>query len=124
MITNEYLQPLWQAFERYAELPAVVDKDGRVTTYRELGQLTRHIACGLVRRQLPDHSFIPILLPTSMEYIAAEMGVWMAGHAVVPMGTTFPEGRIEYIKEHCEAPLVIDEQMLREIKDERLKMKD
>ena len=110
MKTNEYLQPLWDAFERYADLSAVVDHGGRVTTYRQLGELTRRIAGGLASLDLPENSFIPILLPTSMEYIAAEMGVWMAGHAVVPMGITFPEGRIEYIKEHCEAPLVIDEQ--------------
>ena len=113
MKSNEYLQPLWDAFERYAELPAVVDNSGRVTTYRQLGELTRRIAGGLASLDLPENSFIPILLPTSMEYIAAEMGVWMAGHAVVPMGTTFPEGRIEYIKEHCEAPLVIDAERLK-----------
>ena len=113
MKTNEYLQPLWDAFGRFADLPAVVDNGGRVTTYRQLGELTRRIAGGLASLDLPENSFIPILLPTSMEYIAAEMGVWMAGHAVVPMGITFPEGRIEYIKEHCEAPLVIDEQRLK-----------
>ena len=115
MKTNEYLEPLWSAFERFAELPAVVDKNGRVTTYQELGQLTRRIAGGLVERQLPEHSFIPIMLPTSMEYIAAEMGVWMAGHAIVPMGDTFPEGRVEYIREHCEAPLIINEQLFNEL---------
>ena len=114
MKTNEYLQPFWDAFERFADLPAVVDSDGKVTTYRQLGELTRRIAGGLAGLDLPPRSFIPILLPTSMEYIAAELGVWMAGHAIVPMGTTFPEGRIEYIKEHCDAPLVIDGKMLEE----------
>ena len=115
MKTNEYLEPLWSAFERFANLPAVVDKGGRVTTYQELGELTRRIAGGLSKRQLPEHSFIPIMLPTSMEYIAAEMGVWMAGHAIVPMGDTFPEGRVEYISEHCEAPLIINEQLFKEL---------
>ena len=114
-MTNEYLQPLWDAFERYADLTAIVDLDGRRTSYRQLGQLTRRIAGGLARRQLPAHSFIPILLPSQMEYIAAEMGVWMAGHAIVPMGTTFPQGRIDYISEHCEAPLIIDGAMLQEL---------
>ena len=115
MKTNEYLEPLWSAFERFANLPAVIDKGGRVTTYQELGELTRRIAGGLSKRQLPEHSFIPIMLPTSMEYIAAEMGVWMAGHAIVPMGDTFPEGRVEYISEHCEAPLIINEQLFKEL---------
>ncbi|MBO7046883.1 MAG: AMP-binding protein, partial [Prevotella sp.] len=117
MKTNEYLQPFWDAFERFADLPAIVDNGGRVTTYRQLGELTRRIAGGLARLDLPENSLIPILLPTSMEYMAAELGVWMAGHAIVPMGTTFPEGRIEYIKEHCEAPLVIDAQRLQEFSE-------
>ena len=114
MKTNEYLKPLWSAFEHFADLPAVVDQEGRITTYKELGVLTRRIASALVSRQLPDNSFIPILLPTCMEYLAAEMGVWMAGHAIVPMGDTFPEGRVEFIREHCEAPLIIDKQFLDE----------
>ena len=117
MKTNEYLQPFWDAFERFADLPAIVDNGGRVTTYRQLGELTRRIAGGLARLDLPENSLIPILLPTSMEYMAAELGVWMAGHAVVPMGTTFPESRIEYIKDHCEAPLIIDAQRLQEFSE-------
>ena len=61
---------------------------------------------------LPPHSFLPILLPASMEYLAVEMGVWMAGHAIVPMGMTFPPERVEHIKKHCEGPLVIDSEMV------------
>ena len=114
-MTNEYLQPLWYAFERFADLTAVVDLDERKTTYRQLGQLTRRIAGGLAHLRLPEHSFIPILLPTQMEYIAAELGVWMAGHVIVPMGTTFPEGRVEYIREHCDAPLIIDQNMFQKL---------
>ena len=36
MKTNEYLKPLWSAFEHFADLPAVVDLEGRITTYKEL----------------------------------------------------------------------------------------
>ena len=54
-------------------------------------------------------------MPQSMEYLAAEIGIWMAGHTSVPMGTTFPPDRIEYIRAHCDAPLVIDEGAWAEI---------
>lgn len=112
-MTNEYLQPLWEAFEKNADKAAVIDQGGRrCTNYGELGCLTRRIATGLKEMNLPPHSFLPILLPASMEYLAAEMGVWMAGYAIVPMGMTFPSERVEHIKKHCEAPLVIDSAML------------
>lgn len=112
-MTNEYLQLLWEAFEKNTGKTAVIDYGGRrSTSYGELGCLTRRIATGLKGMNLPPHSFLPILLPASMEYLAAEMGVWMAGHAIVPMGMTFPSERVEHIKKHCEAPLVIDSEML------------
>ncbi len=112
-MTNEYLQPLWEAFEKNADKAAVIDQGGRrCTSYGELGCLTRRIATGLKEMNLPPHSFLPILLPSSMEYLAVEMGVWMAGYAIVPMGMTFPSERVEHIKKHCDAPLVIDSAML------------
>ena len=114
-MTNEYLQCLWDSFTAHPDKIAVVDNGSRCTTYSDLGSLTRHIAAGLAKLNLPPHSFIPILLPSSMEYLATEMAVWMAGHAIVPMGTTFPPERIEHIKNHCEAPFIIDEEKFKEL---------
>ena len=111
-MTNEFLQPIWENFEKYADKVAVVDKGGRTTTYGELGDLTRRIAAEITRLNLPPNSFIPLILPTSMEYLAAEMAVWMSGHAIVPMGLTFPPERVEHIKQHSEAPIVIDQELL------------
>ncbi|MBQ9002514.1 MAG: AMP-binding protein, partial [Eggerthellaceae bacterium] len=113
---NEYLEPLWEAFETYAEYPAVVDRGAaRATSYREFGQLVCRVVAWLDARGVLDHSFIPIILPSSAEYLAAEIGAWMAGHTAVPMGPAFPPERIAYICEHCEAPLVIDEEAWEEI---------
>ena len=107
-MTNDYLRHLWDAIEKYSDKTAIVDCGGtRRTSYRELGALARRIAAGIEKLDLPANSFIPIQLPASMEYVATEMGVWMAGHAIVPLGTNFPPERVEYIREHCDAPLVI-----------------
>ena len=70
------------------------------------------MACRVVgylqQKNYPPHSFIGISLPTSMEYVAAEIGIWLAGHAIVPMGDKYPKDRIDYIMGHCEASLLIN----------------
>ncbi len=108
---------LIQSFIRMAtENPdriAVVDRGGvRRTTYGELYLLARRVAGYLQSLSLPANSFFPIVLPSSMEYVAVELGVWMSGNAFVPMGEHFPEARIHYIKEHCQAPLIVDAEVL------------
>lgn len=115
MVTNKFIKSLWDSIEENRDKTAVVDKHGRVTTYGEIGSLAKKIARGLSESNIPEKSFIPILLPSSMEYMAAQLGVWLAGHAVVPMGVTFPEERIEYIIRHSDAPIVIDEEKFSEL---------
>ena len=115
-MTNEFLQRLWESFEKYKDNVAVIDRGGkRETTYGELGRLTRCLASGLSEMEFPDASFIPIQLPASMEYLAMEMAVWMTGNAIVPLGTTFPSERVDYIKEHCDAPFVINEVLFEKL---------
>lgn len=95
---------------------AMVDCGGeRKTTYGELYELARKTAAWLQSKDLPANSFVPIRMTASMEYMAVEFGIWMAGHAIVPLGDNFPEERVNYILSHCEAPLVIDEATMKEI---------
>lgn len=48
-----------------------------------------------------------------MEYVASEIGIWLAGHAIVPMGDKYPKDRIEYIMHHCESPLLINDEVIQ-----------
>ena len=74
------------------------------------------VAGYLQQKNYPPHSFIGISLPSSMEYVAAEIGIWLAGHAIVPMGDKYPKDRIDYIMHHCESPLLIDDEVIQEMK--------
>ena len=71
------------------------------------------VAGYLQQKNYLAHSFIGICLPTSMEYVAAEIGIWLAGHAIVPMGDKYPKDRIDYIMHHCESPLLIDDDVIQ-----------
>ena len=115
-MSNEYLEPLWDAFSEFAEYPAIVDHDGaRETSYAELGEHVRRVMTWVRERDLGEAPFVPIVLPQSMEYLACEIGLWMVGCTAVPMGPAFPQERIDYICGHCEAPLTITEATWDEI---------
>lgn len=114
-MTNQFLQQFQDSFRKYGDEIAIVDNHGRKTTYAELNDLIRRVAYSLDKMNLPENSFIPILMPTSMEYIASMMAVWMAGHTPVPMGTSYPAERIEFIKKHSDAPFVMDEARFNEL---------
>ena len=50
-----------------------------------------------------------------MEYVAAELGIWLSGNVIVPMGDSYPQDRIDYIMGHCEASLLINSKTFKAI---------
>lgn len=118
MKMNEYLQLLIEAPEKYAAQTAVVDHNGeRSTDYQTFGDLMLRAASYVHSKHLGERSFIPVRLESSMEYAACVCGVWLAGHAAVPMGHTFPEERVKYICMNCDAPFMLDENTLEDIRN-------
>lgn len=114
--TALFIKWLVDSFEGCPQKVAVIDNAGeRKTTYEELYVMACRVVGYTRSLQLPAHSFIGICLPTSMEYLAAEIGIWLAGHAIVPMGDQFPESRIKQIMEHSDSPLLIDKKVINEI---------
>ena len=114
---QEYVKALLTSAEENAEKIAVVDRGGtRSTDYRTFGDLMQRAAAWIHGKQLGERSFIPVRMDASFEYAAAVCGIWMAGHAAVPMGTSFPEERVKYISMSCEAPFIMDAEAMEEIR--------
>ena len=112
--TAKFILRLLDSFKANEDKIAVVDQDGqRQTTYKELFKMACRVAGYLQKKNYPPHSFIGICLPKSMEYVAAEIGIWLAGHAIVPMGDKYPKDRIDYIMHHCESPLLINDEVIQ-----------
>ena len=110
----KFILRLLDSFKANEDKVAVVDQNGqRQTTYKELFTNACRVAAYLQQKQYPPHSFIGICLPTSMEYVASEIGIWLAGHAIVPMGDKYPQDRIDYIMHHCESPLLINDDVVQ-----------
>ena len=67
-MNNGYLEPLWEAFQTYADYPAIVDHGGeRSTSYGELGEQVCRVIAWFNAQDIAPASFVPIILPQSME---------------------------------------------------------
>jgi surfactin family lipopeptide synthetase A len=74
-----FIKWLLDSINNYPQKTAIIDEGGkRYTTYGELYIMACRVVGYLNSLQLPAHSFIGICLPTSMEYIASEIGIWLA----------------------------------------------
>ena len=112
--TAKYILRLLASLKTNEDKIAVIDQNGqRQTTYKELFTMACRVTGYLQKKNFPPHSYIGISLPTSMEYVAAEIGIWLAGHAIVPMGDKYPQDRIDYIMHHCESPLLINDEIIQ-----------
>ena len=112
--TAKFILRLLDSFKTNEDKMAVVDQNGqRQTTYKDLFTMACRVAGYLQQKNYPPHSFIGISLPSSVEYLASEIGIWLAGHAIVPMGDKYPKDRIDYIMHHCESPLLINDEVVQ-----------
>lgn len=113
-----YIKRLLETAVRYGDKTAVVDKGGgRSTTYAKMLELAKKVTAYLKRKEVAPHSKVCIRMPDSMEYMAAELGVWLAGCAAVPIGMNSPEERVRAIELDCESALLIDGDAMLEMKE-------
>ena len=98
-----FLQQFQTIVRQHPDRPALIDCDGqRSTTYGQLADLSARIASKLLRSAAqPDGGCLDSLsgravlvcMDRRMEYIAAEIGILMAGGAFVPVLPEYPAER-------------------------------
>ena len=115
LLVNSFIDTV----EKYGQKTAIVDyPDGstrRNTSFDDLLMLSRQVAAYIKERNIAPQSFITIELAAGADFLVAEMGVWMARCVVVPVGPAFPEERKAYIRQHSEAVLNIDRDVIDSI---------
>ena len=101
---------------KYADRAAVADYNGeRVTNYQELYTLSCRIAAKLQQSGELSGRTVIVCMGRRMEYVAAEIGILMCGAAFAPVLPEYPQERIKFIQEDCQAAVVIDEDWLTDI---------
>jgi long-chain acyl-CoA synthetase len=118
------LMPL--AAERHADLSAITYKDesGQWTskTYREVGEIVRQLALGLIELGIEKGDKVSILANTRPEWTYFDFAALSVGATVVPIYQTNSPEECQYVIENSDAKAVIvedDEQLAKidEIRD-------
>lgn len=92
--------------ERTPEKIAVVYKD-KVLTYRELNAKANQLARHLRNIGVESESKVGILLDRGLDMIVAVIGVMKSGGAYIPLDESYPEERINFILNDCQAMALI-----------------
>jgi amino acid adenylation domain-containing protein len=92
---------------RWPDRPAVVGPDGRSVTYAELNRQADRVAGFLAARGVARGDRVAVVLPKSVEAVAALFGIMKAGAAYVPVDYTAPIERSRRIATDCQVRALI-----------------
>lgn len=113
---STYLKAIIDHCTAHPERTAVVSEEGtRTMSYGELMDVALKTVAYLAERGIGPQAYVCVLLPPCAEYMAVEIGIWLARCIAVPMGDKFPQERVSYIQEHSDSPLTIDADVLAAI---------
>ena len=116
---NGIIERIVQNVKDYPDFPVINDSVSNTGyTFKELDLAARRIASKLSRLGVSRRDFVTIELPRNKEYIASMYAVWMVGAAFAPLSPTYPEDRLAYIREDCQATATINDKFLRGIENE------
>ncbi len=111
-----FLDEFQSMVRRYPDKTAMVDLGGkRSTTYRELDTLSRKVAAKLLQTGEMSGKVVMVCMDRRMEYVAAEIGILMAGAAFVPVLPEYPKERLDYIRQDCQAEVCIETSWLGDL---------
>lgn len=112
---SAFIRKTLETIEKYPDRIAIIDRDGhRNCTFYDLFVLAKKVTAVLNKHGICPGSHVAILLPRCMEYLAAELGIWLAGCVAVPLSTSTPPERNTRLTEFCDVQLVITAAVISE----------
>jgi long-chain acyl-CoA synthetase len=90
----------WHRVERHGERPAQQSKEGgvwRTRTWREVGEVVRELATGLLALGRRKDEAVGILSASRAEWVQADFASFSAGCRTIPIYPTYPPDLIQYI---------------------------
>jgi mycobactin peptide synthetase MbtE len=83
--------------------------EGRYSTYREVNEAANRVAHWLIAQGIGAEDRVAVLLDKSPELVVLALGVAKAGAVYLPVDPTYPQDRLTFILEDCDAKLVLRE---------------
>jgi len=91
---------------KYSDRTAITTGN-HVLTYDQLNQGANRLSVAILSRRGDRQEPIALLLEQGASAISAILGVLKAGKIYVPLDTTYPQARIEYILEDSQAAVIV-----------------
>lgn len=92
---NNFLYRFREIVEKFPANPAVIENNCTITTYKRLLEDSLKTAAFL--KENAKGNFVGVSIEKSAKYLTAILGCWFAGKAFVPVGTSLPKNRRDYI---------------------------
>jgi long-chain acyl-CoA synthetase len=102
----------WDRVERSGDRPAQQFKqaaDWRTLTWREVGDVVREVALGLIALGREKGDMIALLSASRAEWVQADFAIFSAGGVTVPVYPTYPPDLIAYVVNDSGAKTIIVE---------------
>jgi long-chain acyl-CoA synthetase len=100
MADKNLAQMFWNRVEKSATRPAQQLKRGgawQTLTWRQLGEVVREVALGLVALGRRKGDAVGLLSATRAEWVQADFAVFSAGCVTIPIYPTYPPDLVQYI---------------------------
>ncbi|MFG3052246.1 non-ribosomal peptide synthetase [Kitasatospora sp. NPDC048239] len=93
---------------------AIAVSSGEVRlSYRELDERSNRLAHRLVELGVGAESPVAVLMERSVDLVVAILAVLKAGGCYLPLHSTYPLQRKQWIVEHCAAPVLLADEVMR-----------
>ncbi|WP_291584148.1 amino acid adenylation domain-containing protein [Clostridium sp. UBA6640] len=106
---------LYELFEAQVEKTpnniAVVFEDKKLT-YKELNEKSNSLARVLRKKGVKANSIVAIMMERSLEMIVGLIGILKSGGAYLPIDSSYPKERIEYMLEDSESKILLSDKKL------------
>lgn len=83
--------------------------EGRHYTYREVNEAANRVAHWLIGQGIGAEDRVAVLLDKSPELVITALGVVKAGAVYLPIDPTYPQDRLSFILDDCDAKLTLRE---------------
>ena len=98
-----------QTSNKYPDKLAIIDVKEKIS-YSQLESRANNLAERLIKKDLKPGDYVGLLLNRSPELYISILAVLKAGGAYVPLDPSYPEERVTYILNDCNAKLLISNQ--------------
>lgn len=110
----DFIESFRQQAQTTPDAIAVVDKTSSIT-YGQLDAASDSIANSLTAHGIGCHDMVALLMPRTKEYIISILGILKIGAVFIPIDSDYPQKRIDYILNHSEAKILLNQQHVEEM---------